>query len=68
MSRRNDLAEKAQKLRAQGLTYKAIEEKLGLPKGRGWQLCNRDQHRANTRESTRRYYTRGKVALCDMEG
>lgn len=56
------------KLRQEGKSYKEIGHLLNLPAAKAWQLANRDRHNENSRESNRRYYARGKIALCDMEG
>lgn len=56
------------RLRQEGKSYKEIGHLLGITTGMAWQLVNRDRHNENCRESNRRYYARGRIALCDMEG
>lgn len=56
----------AKRLRASGRTYVEIDLFLCLPIGKSWQLINRERHLKSSRESSRRWIERGKIALCDM--
>ena len=56
------------RLRQKGKSYKEIGQLLGITTGMAWQLVNPERHNENCRESNRRYYARGGIALCDMEG
>jgi len=63
---RLQIKDEVTKLRKTGLTYKAIDEILTLPAGTSWRYYNWKQHLDNSRESSRRYASRGFVALCDL--
>jgi len=58
--------QKAIALRAKGMTYTAIADKLGLATGTVWRMCNRDRARQISRDSAVRYRIRGKVAIADI--
>lgn len=61
------MKDKVAALRLRGKSYREIDFLLGLPLGKSWQIHNRERANANTRESVRRYYARGSIALCDMQ-
>lgn len=58
---------KAQYLRNSGFIYHDIDRELGLPLGKSWHILNPEASRANTRDSTERYYARGAIPLCDLK-
>lgn len=61
------MKDKVAALRLRGKSYREIDFLLGLPLGKSWQINNRERHIANSRESARRYFARGSIALCDMQ-
>lgn len=61
------MKDKVAALRLRGKSYREIDFLLGLPRGKSWQINNRERHNANSRDSARRYDARGRVALCDMQ-
>lgn len=60
------MQERAMRLRADGLTYKAIGEALGISEKKAWVLVNREQYNQTVRESMQRYIARGNIAIVDM--
>jgi hypothetical protein len=61
------MKDKVAALRLRGKSYREIDFLLGLPLGKSWIIHNRERANANTRDSVRRYYARGSIALCDMQ-
>ena len=61
------MKDKVAALRLRGKSYREIDFLLDLPLGKSWQINNRERHNANSRDSGRRYYARGGIALCDMQ-
>ena len=61
------LERRAHALRNAGMSYRAIDAVMKLPRGKSWIIINRARHRANSRESVSRYAARGHVALVDMK-
>lgn len=61
------MEERAKELRAQGLTYREIGERLGVDPAKAWRLCNLEASRANQRDSEKRWRARGCTPLWQGE-
>jgi transcriptional regulator with XRE-family HTH domain len=61
------MEEQAKELRAQGLTYQAIADRLGVNVAKAWTFCNRERQRQNTNESRQRWVERGCEPLWQGE-
>lgn len=61
------MKDKVAALRLRGKSYREIDFLLGLPLGKAWIIHNRERQNENSRDSVRRYFARGGVALCDMQ-
>ena len=63
---REEKAAWAKKLRDSGRTYTDIDILLSLPRGKAWQILNKERYAKSCRESSLRWRQRGCIALCEM--